>query len=135
MPSAHPSRPLAGPPPPIDNAEAEHARKKDIITHTEETKARLKAGDPKQAKAEKYKADKEADDKAADDKKAKDAADKQRQADKDDADKRHKEHTELLKGVMDTQKQIADHLAKPKPKIIIKRDAKNNITSFEPQGG
>jgi hypothetical protein len=140
MPSAHASRPLAGPPPPIDNSELEHNRKKDIITHTETLKAKLAAGDPKAAKAEKYKADKEAQDKQrADDKtkadadKAKDAADKQRQADKEDADKRHKEHTELLKGVMDTQKQIADHLAKPKPKIVIKRDAKNNITSFEPQ--
>lgn len=147
--SAHPSRSLAGPPPvlptPADDKDAEHQRAKDLIEHKAKIEAKYGRPDPGVAKAEAYKqkqadkdkADKEKADQAKADEKAKqdkaDAADKQKQSEAD-AKQRHDEHTALLKGLADSQKQIAEHLGKPKPKVVIKRDAKGNAVSFEPQG-
>ncbi len=136
--SAHPTRALAGPPatlaPPADDKEAEHVRAKDLIEHKAKVEAKYGKPDPGVAKAEQYKQKQAEKDKADKEKKAQaDAADKQKKSE-DDAKARHEEHKALLKGIADSQQKIAEHLGKPKPKVVIKRDAKGNAVSFEPQG-
>ena len=139
-PSAHASRPLAGGPPtaaPMDpEADAEavkHERAKDLLTHKANLERESAKGDAKAKAADKYAADNEKkDQKAAEEKKAAEA-EKQHHKDKEEAQKRHDEHTALLKGLAESNALIAKHLTKPKPKILIKHDAKGNATSFEPQ--
>ena len=135
--SAHPTRALAGPPavqPPKDDAQAEHERAKDLIEHKAKVEAKYGKPDPGVAKAEAYKQKQAEKDKADKEKADKAKADEKQKKAEEDAKARHEEHKALLKSLADGQQKIAEHLGKPKPKVVIKRDAKGNAISFEPQG-
>jgi hypothetical protein len=140
--SAHPTRALAAPPPDqsVDTEandaaaqeERAHQRAKDLVEHTAKVKAKYEPKDDggKAAAAEydKKKADKvkaEKDETAR--QKAQDAAEKK-------AEERHQQSLKAMQAIADGQAKIAEHLGKPKPKVVIKRDANGNATSFEPQG-
>jgi len=140
--SANPARALAAPPADqsvdtqandeVAKEERAHRRAMDLVEHTAKVKAKYapKEDNGRAAAAEydKKKADKaksEKDDAAH--AKAQEAAEKK-------AEERHQQSLKAMQAVTDRQNKIEERLSKPKPKVVINRDASGNITSFEPQG-